>query len=200
MGIRPSTSARAPRAATRQPHRRVALRSRAVSLPDAFRAPDRKDSTPRHGRLLHPYPRRNEMIAITPSKICFQQGGSPKQATPLTVPATSLTAKNRLRQISGDGAWMKNLKPKSPPTGGFIIEVRRQDKMRLASRPRRHAARPPRRLHPALRSRCAPRSRSSLYDCAKKAYNLVTRRREGTFYPDETEIQEAHSKHRKLDS
>jgi hypothetical protein len=37
-------------------------------------------------------------------------------------------------------------------------------------------------------------------DCARKAYNLVTRRREGTFYPDEIEIQEAHSKHRKLDS
>ena len=42
--------------------------------------------------------------------------------------------------------------------------------MRLASRlvPPPHAAHPPRRLHPALRSRCAPCSRSSLYDCAKK--------------------------------
>src|SRR5215468_966265 len=28
--------------------------TRAVSLPDASRASDRKDSTPRHGRLLHP--------------------------------------------------------------------------------------------------------------------------------------------------
>src|SRR6516164_11317222 len=42
--------------------------------------------------------------------------------------------------------------------------------------------------------------RSSLYDCAINVYKLVTRCREGTFYPDEIEIQEAHSKHRKLDS
>src|SRR5262249_13108816 len=41
---------------------------------------------------------------------------------------------------------------------------------------------------------------ASRFDCARKAYNLVTRRREGTFYPDEIEIQEAHSKHRRLDS
>src|SRR6516225_1143748 len=41
---------------------------------------------------------------------------------------------------------------------------------------------------------------ASLYDCAKKTYKLVTRCREGTFYPDEIEIQEAHSKRRKLDS
>src|SRR5262249_31169083 len=32
----------------------------------------------------------------------------------------------------------------------------------------RSTAHPPRRLHPALRSLCAPCSRSSLYDCAKK--------------------------------
>ena len=37
-------------------------------------------------------------------------------------------------------------------------------------------------------------------DCSIKVSNLVTRRREGTFYPDEIEIQEVHSKHRKLDS
>src|SRR5262245_2831530 len=46
---------------------------------------------------------------------------------------------------------------KSPlPGGGAIIDVRRQDKMRLASRlvPPPHAAHPPGRLHPALRSRC----------------------------------------------
>src|SRR5215467_3626391 len=83
-----------------------------------------------------------------------------------------------LRAASGDPpGFPENLKPKSPPTGGPIIEVRRQDKMRLASRlvPPPHAAHPPRRLHPALRSQCAPCSRSSsLYDCAKKTYNLVT--------------------------
>jgi hypothetical protein len=39
-----------------------------------------------------------------------------------------------------------------------------------------------------------------LTNCAKKALNLVTRRRGGTFHPDEIEIQEAYSKHRKLDS
>src|SRR5215467_7250653 len=38
------------------------------------------------------------------------------------------------------------------------------------------------------------------FDCSIKAYKLVTRCREGTFYPDEIEIQEAHSKHRKLGS
>ena len=30
-------------------------------------------------------------------------------------------------------------------------------------------------------------------DCSIKVYNLATRRREGTFYPDEIEIQEARS-------
>src|SRR5262245_830425 len=37
-------------------------------------------------------------------------------------------------------------------------------------------------------------------DCAKKAFKLVTRPRGGTFYPDEIDIQETHTKHRKLDS
>src|SRR5262249_43293696 len=52
-------------------------------------------------------------------------------------------------------AVRRNSKPKSPPYRGAIIEVRRQDKMRLASRlvPPPHAAHPSRRLHPALRSR-----------------------------------------------
>src|SRR5262249_7996812 len=46
--------------------------------------------------------------------------------------------------------------------------------MRLARGPRHHAARPLRRLHPGLRSRCAPCSRFSLYDCARKAYNIYS--------------------------
>src|SRR5262249_564742 len=50
-----------------------------------------KDSTPRHGRLLHPSS-WERMIASTPPKI-FR--GSQKQATPLTAPATSFTTKNR---------------------------------------------------------------------------------------------------------
>ena len=63
----------------------------------------------------------------------------------------------------------------SPLPGGHI-EVRRQDKMRLASRlvPPPHAAHPPRRLHPALRSRCAPCSRSSLYE-SMAAMGIATR-------------------------
>src|SRR5262249_51294051 len=40
--------------------------------------------------------------------------------------------------------------------------------MRLARGPRHHAARPLRRLHPGLRSRCAPCSRSFLYTVQKK--------------------------------
>src|SRR5262249_490479 len=92
--------------------------------------------------------------------------------------------------------------PPPPRPRGSHIEVRRQDKMRLASRlvPPPHAAHPPRRLHPALRSRCAPCSRSSLYDCTKKAYNLYSRRREGKVFPHEIDIQETDPKHRKLDS
>src|SRR5262245_16545187 len=56
--------------------------------------------------------------------------------------------------------------------------------MRLASRlvPPPHAAHPPRRLHPALRSRCAPCSRSFLYDCAKKDYNVYSRGGAGKVY------------------
>src|SRR5262245_5076714 len=41
--------------------------------------------------------------------------------------------------------------------------------MRLARGPRHHAARPLRRLHPGLRSRCAPCSRSSLTTVAAAA-------------------------------
>src|SRR5262249_33593753 len=40
---------------------------------------------------------------------------------------------------------------------------------------------PSRRLHPGLRSRCAPCSRSSLYDCAKKVYNLYSRGAQAEF-------------------
>src|SRR5262249_46537514 len=95
----------------------------------------------------------------------------------------------------------KNLKIESPPTGGPIIEVRRQDKMRLGRLvlpP--HAAHPPRRLHPALRLRCAACSRSFLENCAKKVYKLHSRRRADRVYPHEIDIQEMHPKHRKLDS
>src|SRR5262249_5921832 len=83
----------------------------------------------------------------------------------------------------------------SPPP--YLEEVRRQDKMRSASRlvPPPHPAHPPRRLHLALRSRCAP-----CLNCAKKAPSLVTRAQEGEFYDDEIEVQETRAKHRKFDS
>src|SRR5262249_17440631 len=62
-----------------------------------------EDSTPRHGRLLHP-PGRNEMIAITP-QIIFSKEVAPKQATPLPRQDPSLP-EIVSDQISGDGAWM----------------------------------------------------------------------------------------------
>jgi type 1 fimbriae regulatory protein FimE len=37
-------------------------------------------------------------------------------------------------------------------------------------------------------------------DCARKVYNLYSRRRAGRIYPHEIDIQETHTKHRKLDS
>jgi hypothetical protein len=42
---------------------------------------------------IHP-PARYETIAVTPP-IIFSKGGSPKQATPLTAPASSLITRNR---------------------------------------------------------------------------------------------------------
>src|SRR5262249_61859602 len=65
--------------------------------------------------------------------------------------------------------------------------------MRLASRPG-----PPCRAPAPAASilHCS----SSLYDYAKKVYKLVTQPRGGGFYRDEIEIQETHTKHRKLDS
>src|SRR5262249_49331669 len=71
--------------------------------------------------------------------------------------------------------------------------------MRLASRPAPPFCAPASRLHPALRSRCAPCGRSSLYDCAEKAYKLNSRQPAGEVYPHEIEIQGPHSNHRKLE-
>src|SRR5262247_1588239 len=163
------------------------------SLPDASRAPDRKDSTPRHGRLLHPSSRAERDDRDHAAENFFQ-GGSPKTGHPISPPGPPSAPEIVLRRISGDGAWMKIRNQKVPPTRGAHIEVRRQDKMRLASRlaPPPHAAHPPGRLQPILRSRCAPCSRSFLYNCAKKAYNLYSRRRAGKVYPHEIDIQETH--------
>src|SRR5262245_41310001 len=41
---------------------------------------------------------------------------------------------------------------------------------------------------------------ASLYDYAKKVFNPYSRRRAGKVYPHEIDIQETHTKHRKLDS
>src|SRR6516225_5205091 len=40
----------------------------------------------------------------------------------------------------------------------------------------------------------------SLYDCAKKTYNIYGSRRALKVYPHEIDIQETHTNHRKLDS
>src|SRR5262245_38249714 len=140
-------------------------------------------------------PGRNEMIAITPPKI-FSPGGGPKRATPLTAPATSLTTKNRFTPNFRGWGLDENLKPKSPPYRGVDYRGSAARQNEVGSR----LAHPPRRLHPALRSRCAPCSRSSLYDCAKKAYKLNSSQPADKVYPHEIDIQETHPKHRKLDS
>src|SRR6516162_8768547 len=149
---------------------------------------------------IHP-PGRNEMIAITPPKI-FSKEVAQKQATPLTAPATSLTTKNRFTPNFRGWRLDENLKPKSPPYRGvhYRGSAARQNEAGSRLVPPPHAAHPPRRLHPALRSQCAPCSRSSLYDCAKKAYKLYSRRCEGEVYPHEIGTQKTHTKHRKLDS
>src|SRR6516162_4052545 len=44
------------------------------------------------------------------------------------------------------------------------------------------------------------RSMQPLFNYAKKAYNLYSMRPAGKVYPHEIDIQETHTKHRKLDS
>src|SRR5262245_8349514 len=88
------------------------------------RASDQKDSTPRHGRLLHPssWAERDDRDHAADN---FFQGGSPKQATPLPAPVTSLTnRKSFYAKFPGMGSD-ENLKLKSPPTG-VPPEARRQ--------------------------------------------------------------------------
>src|SRR6516162_11943110 len=41
---------------------------------------------------------------------------------------------------------------------------------------------------------------ASLYDCAEKVYKLNSQATAGKVYPHEIDIQETHTKHRKLDS
>src|SRR5215475_1645681 len=121
---------------------------RAVSLPEASRAPDRKDSTPRHGRLLHPSPwaERDDRDHAAEN---FFQGGNPKQATPLTAPATSLTTRNRFTPSFRGWGLDENLKLKSPPYRGSHIDVRWQDKneVGLAARAAMPRTRPGTSIH-----------------------------------------------------
>src|SRR5262249_20918344 len=77
-----------------RPRRRTSnvMNSRRLTA-QSSRAPDRKDSTPRHGRLLHPSSRaeRDDRDHAADN---FFQGGSQKQATPLPR-QNLLTARNR---------------------------------------------------------------------------------------------------------
>src|SRR5262245_12164681 len=91
---------------------------------------------------------------------------------------------------------------KSPLPGGghYRRSAARQNEVGLAARAAASCRAPSRAPPSCIAIAMRPCSRSSLCDYAKNVYNLVTRRREGMFYPDEIEIQEPHSKHRKLDS
>src|SRR5262249_12850295 len=80
-----------------RPRRRRAANERdevaPFHCPKPSRASDRKDSTPRHGKLLHPssWAERDDRDHAAEN---FFQGGSPKQATPF--PRQDLpTARNR---------------------------------------------------------------------------------------------------------
>src|SRR5215470_16606074 len=91
---------------------------RAVSLPVSPVARNRKDSTPRHGRLLHPssWAERDDRDHAAEN---FFQGGSPKNR-PLHFPArTSSPPEIVSDQISGDGAWMNFRFSRALPPGGL---------------------------------------------------------------------------------
>src|SRR5262249_16254160 len=81
------------------------------------RASHRKDSTPRHGRLLHPCTWAVRDDRGHPADNFFSKEVAQKQATPLTAPATSLT-KNRLTPNFRGWGLDENLKLKSPPYRG----------------------------------------------------------------------------------
>jgi len=83
--------------------------------------------------------------------------------------AKPLTTRNRFTPNFRGWGPDENLKPKSPPYRGAHIDVRWQDKNEVGlARAAASCRAPARRLHPALRSRCAPCSRSSLYDRAAR--------------------------------
>src|SRR5262249_31660768 len=89
---------------------------RAVSLPVSPVARNRKDSTPRHGRLLHPssWAERDDRDHAAEN---FFQGGSPKNRPPHFPARTSSPPEIVSDQISGDGAWMNFRFSRALPRG-----------------------------------------------------------------------------------
>ena len=72
--------------------------TRAVSLPNVSRASDRKDSTSRHGRLLHPSSWAERDDRDLPPKI-FSKEVAQKQATPFPRPI-AVTCTVKVAQIA----------------------------------------------------------------------------------------------------
>src|SRR6516165_6597220 len=88
-------------------------------MANVSRASNRKDSTPRHGRLLHPssWAERDDRDHAADN---FFQGGSPKTGHPTYRARTSSPPEIVSDQISGDGAWMnfRFSRALPPPRGG----------------------------------------------------------------------------------
>src|SRR6516165_2275253 len=85
-------------------------------MANVSRASNRKDSTPRHGRLLHPSSRaeRDDRGHAADN---FFQGGSPKTGHPIYRARTSSPPEIVSDQISGDGAWMNFRFSRALPPG-----------------------------------------------------------------------------------
>src|SRR6516162_7535788 len=122
------------RVATPPRRRRATLSNSGVSLPDAFRAPDRKDSTPRHGRLLHPssWAERDDRDHAAEN---FFQGGSPKTGHPPSSPGPPHRQKSFLTKFPGMRLGRKFETKKSPlPGGPYRGSAARQNEVGLAAR------------------------------------------------------------------
>jgi len=85
----------------------------------------RKDSTPRHGRLLHPssWAERDDRDHAAKN---FFQGGSPKNRPPHFPARTSSPPEIVSDQISGDSAWMNFCFARPPPGGPPLTPPRRE--------------------------------------------------------------------------
>src|SRR5215813_5139710 len=105
---------------------------RAVSLPVSPVARNRKDSTPRHGRLLHPSSWAERDDRDHAAKNLFQ-GGSPKTGHPISPPGPPHRKKSFLTKFPG---WDldENLKP-NPYRGAHCRgSAARQNEVGLAAR------------------------------------------------------------------